>query len=407
MARSGGKERSILTRSGPFAVEITTAIDLVASEAWDALAGTDNPFVEHAFLQLLERSGSVGSGTSWAPHHVLAVREGRLAGAAPAYLRGDSYGEYIFDWAWAEAAERAGIRYYPKLLVAVPFTPATGPRLLAHPHEDATEVRRALVAGLTALQSERGASSTHVLFCTDAEASALETLGFHRRATHQFHWRNHGYASFEDFLGAFRSSARKQVRKERRRVAEAGLTIVKKVGREISAEDWQILERLYRTTGNKKWGRPYLTPGFFSDARDTIGLRAIAVLALREGRVIAGTLSFQKGRHLFGRYWGALEDHDALHFELCYYQLLDHAIAEGLTLVEAGAQGEHKVKRGFMPVAVHSAHRFTHPGLDEGIARFLRRERAEVLAALPHWAEQGPFREGARPPYPLSAGIDL
>lgn len=397
----------------PLDVWITPAISSVDAAAWDALVGDDNPFVEHAFLWLLETSGSVGASTGWAPAYVLVRRGKRLVGALPSYLRGDSQGEYIFDWAWADAAERAGLTYYPKITVGVPFTPATGPRLLVHPDEASEgrrdEVREALLAGLDALVQESGASSVHVLFCLDEEAEFLERRGFSRRATHQFHWRNDGYERFDgegrSFTSALRSQARKQIRKERQRAREGGLSLEWRAGDALSPEEWQRLDALYRHTSGRKWGSPYLTPAFFAQARHTIGHRA-RVLFAREGEeIVAASLSFEKGRHLYGRYWGSFVEHDCLHFELCYYQLIEHAIERGLTLVEAGAQGPHKWKRGFVPVVTHSAHRMVHPGLHDAVARANEAERRSVEAQVAAAACEGPFREGAAPALPLRAGL--
>lgn len=370
---------------------------------WDALISYDSPFVRHAFLRLLETSGCVGSeDTGWLPQH-LVVRDGeQIVGAVPAYLRLDSYGEYIFDWSWAQAAQRGGLRYYPKVTAAVPFTPATGQRLLTH----RDDVRKVAIRALAQLMAEHEASSAHVLFCTDDEASAMETLGFTRRATHQYHFHNDGYGSFDDFLATLRHENRKQIKKERRRVAEQGVTIERVNGADASDAQWALMFQLYRSTTDRKWGSPYLTEQFFTQAKSTVGAAALLTFAKREGRVIAGTLSFEHGKHLFGRYWGALEHVDHLHFELCYYQLIEHAIANKQTLVEAGAQGEHKLKRGFVPVVVHSAHAFENAQLRHAISRFCLEERRELAAVLPEWARHAPFREGAAPRVPAIAGVN-
>lgn len=372
------------------AVEICGSLSEVDPAEWDALDHGDNPFTVHAFLRLLETSGSVGPRTGWLPSYVLLRRAGRLIGAVLAYEKSDSYGEYIFDWAFAEAAARARIRYYPKIVVAVPFTPATGRRFLMAPGLD---VSAALIEGLLELHRARKSSSVHVLFCSEEEALALERAGFIRRRTHQYHFTNPGYASFDDFLGALRSEVRKQIRKERRRIGEQGIEVVVKRGLEISEDDWATLDRLYRITGSTKWGRPYLTPAFFRQARETIGPSALAVFGRRDGETIAGTLSFERGSQLFGRYWGTTEEVDGLHFELCYYRLLDHAIATKLSRVEAGAQGEHKLKRGFLPSPIESAHLFEHPDLHRAARGAMERERVELERALPEWTAAGPFRK--------------
>jgi predicted N-acyltransferase len=334
---------------------------------------------------------------------VLARQGRRLVGALPAWLKTDSYGEYIFDWGWAQAALRAGIPYYPKLVVGVPFTPATGPRILAA--DDAA--RAALLSGLRDLRAELGASSIHVLFPLESEAAWLESEGFARRTTHQFHWRNPGYGSFDDFLSALRSEPRKQIKKERRKVQEAGLLIERVRGDRLSDEDWRKLFVIYRSTTDRKWGRPYLNEGFFTGAKAAIGARALVAVARKKGKMVAASLSFERGPNVYGRYWGALEPVEGLHFELCYYQLIEHAIAERCVLVEAGAQGEHKMKRGFLPVAIHSAHLIAHPKLDQAIRRALAIERAEVETELRTAEDAGPFRADARPPFPRVAGVPL
>jgi predicted N-acyltransferase len=388
-------------------VKVVDGLDTVDAEAWDALAGDDNPFVEHRFLHLLETSRSACAEEGWLPTHVLVEEAGELVGAAPCYLKDHSYGEYIFDWMWADAANRAGVPYYPKLSVAVPFTPATGPRLLVHPRADRTRVREALISGLDELTRQVDAHGWHVLFCTDEEGDFLEKRGLIRRATHQFHWRNDGYEDFDQFLGALKSSARKQIRRERRKVSDAGVTVELRRGDEVDPDEWDTLFRLYMATGGRKWGTPYLRRGFFEDARHKLGPRAIVVFARRGSEIIAGTLSFQKGRHVYGRYWGCFEHVDQLHFELCYYRLIEHAIAEGLVLVEAGAQGPHKLKRGFLPVVTHSAHRLAHPQLHSAIARAMKHESRMVVGEVDESQDRGPFRDDARPRHPARAGVAL
>ena len=391
------------------ALEVTLASSMadVGAEEWDALTGDGSPFVEHAFLRLLETSKSVGPRTGWIPAPVLLREGGQLVGAIPAYVKSDSYGEYIFDWSWAEAAGRARVPYYPKITVSVPFTPATGPRLLVHPEASRATIVPALIAALDALVDRHKASSAHVLFCLEDEASELEKAHFFRRSTHQYHWRNDGYATFDDFLGALRSESRKQIRRERRKVTEQGVSVIVKQGLDVTAEDWRALDNLYRANASTKWGRPYLTPRFFGAARDAIGHRAVAVFGVRDGEIMGGTLSFEKGDHLYGRYWGAHHHVDSLHFELCYYALIEHAIRTKKRLFEAGAQGEHKLKRGFVPVEIHSTHAFVHPGMSQAIGAFLARERRAVQEALPEWAEHAPFKQGAAPDFPASAGVEV
>ncbi len=389
-------------------VRIAEGLSEIDPAEWDALSGEHNPFVEHAFLHLLETSKSACAEEGWLPLHVLLDDDdGRLVGAAPCYLKSHSYGEYIFDWAWAEACERAGVEYFPKLLVGVPFTPATGPRLLVRPGVDKAAVWRGLLDGLDALREETGAQGTHVLFCQDDEAAFCAEHGFFRRATHQFHWRNDGYQSFDTFLEALKSQARKQIKRERRHVVESGLTVELARGDELSDDDWRTLFRLYHSTSGRKWGSPYLTRAFFDGAKEKLGARAVVCFARDGGRIVAGTLSFEKGKHLYGRYWGAFEQVDMLHFELCYYRLVEHAIASGLTLVEAGAQGPHKLKRGFLPVVTHSAHKLVHPGLHDALRRAIEREARSVERQIVEAQADGPFREERIPKLPARAGVPL
>ncbi len=388
-------------------VRVIPSLSEIAPEDWDALAGANNPFIEHAFLRALEVSGSVGPGRGWQPAYVVAYRKGTLIGALPSYIKTDSYGEYIFDWSWAQAASRAGLDYYPKLTVGVPYTPATGSRLLAHPSEEAIVVRAALLRGLDALRTDLHASGMHFLFCREEEAKFLEEADFARRATHQYHWRNDSYPDFDAFLATMRSSGRKMIRKERRRVEQSGVRVELREGKDVDRSLTRDLYRLYTSTIDRKWGSPYFTPEFFDMLPQELGHRALVGLAWLDEQLIAMTLSFQKGAHVYGRHWGARAHVDCLHFEMCYYQLIEHAIARGQTLVEAGAQGEHKMKRGFVPVQIHSAHRLSHPGLHAAVQRFIDEEREAVEDALPQIAAHTPFREGAAPNLPQSAGIDL
>jgi len=370
-------------------VEIGEGVGAVAPAAWDALAGDDNPFVEHGFLAWLERSGCVGEGTAWSPRPVLAHdASGRLVGAAPAYVRGDSQGEYIFDHAWADGARRAGLRYYPKVSVAVPFTPATGPRLLVAPGADAEVVRRALLAGVEQLADRIDGSGVHLLFCPEAEAEALAADGLIHRYSHQFHWYNRGYGSFEDFLGALGHKRRKEVRRERRKAADLGLRIELREGSEVRDEDWRAIAVFYAATHEARpWQQRYLRRAWFDGAAEAIGARAVTVIAWDGPRAVGGSLSFRKGPNLYGRYWGAVAAVDALHFEACYYRLIAYAIDEGVALFEAGAQGEHKLRRGFEPALTHSAHRLAHPGLHEAVARYVADERRAIADALARWRE--------------------
>jgi predicted N-acyltransferase len=388
-------------------IEILPSLGRIGEAAWSALEDPHNPFLDYSFLRLLEDSGSVGPNTGWLPAHVTVWSGQELLGATPTYIKTDSYGEFIFDWEWANIAQRVGVDYYPKLVVGVPFTPATGPRLLVHPNEDREPIRRLLVQGLRELMIASEASSIHVLFCNDEEAAFFEACGFSRRATHQFHWRNPGYSDFEDFLSALRSQNRKQIRKERRCIEEGGLTASLQTGDQIGLDEWMTLFRLYTSTSDRKWGSPYLTRRFFLDAREAVGKRAVVGLVRRDGQILAGTLSFAKGKHVYGRYWGCFESIDNLHFELCYYQLIERAIRSGCTLVEAGAQGGHKLKRGFLPVVIHSAHLFRHPALDRAFGEFAQREADAAQKEIANAQSYGPFREENIPAFPPLAGIPL
>ena len=385
---------------------VSSFADIDAS-SWDALVSTasaDNPFLEHAFLWGLERSGSLT--TSWLPRIVVVEADGKLLGAAPAFLRSDSFGEFIFDWQFADAARHFGLHYYPKLTVAVPFTPATGPRLLV----SRADIEPVVVAGLLALEKQEGASSTHLLFCTDREAGSLAQQGFTRRASLQFHWRNNGYGCFDDFLQALSHEERKKIRRERARVKETGLVIEVRAGHEVPPTWWPRLHALYAGIYDRKWGRPYLTKAFFDAIPTTLAERAVVAVARdptnpdHDG-VVAMTLSFERGRHCYGRYWGSDVDVPGLHFELCYYALVERAIARGQTLVEAGAQGEHKLKRGYLPVITHSAHRFAEPRFFAAVARFCAEEAVVVVKERDELAAHGPFKVGFAPPVPLIAGL--
>jgi len=353
-----------------------------------------NPFVSHAFLQALEASQSVGARAGWLPQHlVLEGSDGRILGAAPCYLKSHSQGEYVFDHAWADAYERAGGDYYPKLQVSVPFTPAAGPRLLVGPDADAQAVRSWLAGGLIALCEQREASGVHATFLQPADWEALAERGFLQRTDQQFHWENPGYSSFEDFLAALSSRKRKFIRRERREALASGVTIDWLTGSDLTEAVWDVFFAFYMDTGSRKWGRPYLTRAFFSLVGESMRDRILLVMAKREGRYVAGAINFIGADTLYGRHWGALEHHPFLHFELCYYQAMDYAIAHKLPRVEAGAQGEHKLARGYAPATTYSAHYIANPGLRRAIADYLTRERAHVDAVGQELAAYTPFRK--------------
>jgi uncharacterized protein len=353
-----------------------------------------NPFLSHSFLSALEASKSVGARAGWQVRHVLVkTADGTLIAAAPCYLKSHSRGEYVFDYGWAEAYAHAGGSYYPKLQVAVPFTPATGRRLLVRPGEQAQAAQRALVAGLLELCRLDEASSVHVTFATEPEYRFLGELGFLQRMDQQFHWENAGYASFDDFLAALSSRKRKTVRRERSEALANGITVHWLTGADLTESVWDAFFAFYMETGSRKWGRPYLTRPFFSLIGESMRERILLVMAKRAGRWIAGAINFIGSHTLFGRHWGALEHHPFLHFELCYYQAIDYAIAHKLARVEAGAQGEHKIARGYMPATTYSAHYIADPALRRAIADYLSRERAYVTAAGAELASTGPFRK--------------
>ena len=366
-----------------------------AAADWDACAGGDNPFVSHAFLSALEESGSAAPETGWGPRHLIVEdASGAIVGCAPAYLKSHSYGEYVFDHAWADAFERAGGSYYPKLQVAVPFTPVTGPRLMVRAGSDRETVRRTLIAGCVALARSAGVSSLHVTFPTEAEWRALGAAGFLLRTDRQFHWSNEDYRSFDDFLAQLASRKRKAVRRERRAALDAGLTIETLTGAAITPAHWDAFHRCYVATGERKWGHPYLTRAFFEMLGEAMADRVVLVLAANEGRTIAGALNLVGGDTLYGRNWGALERHPFLHFELCYYRAIDYAIEQGLSRVEAGAQGPHKIARGYLPKITYSAHWIGHEGLRDAIAEYLDHERPAIDAEVEALADHAPFRKG-------------
>ncbi len=378
----------------PVTVNLLGAIDEVGAEAWDACAGPGNPFVSHAFLSVLERSGSAVSEQGWQPQHlVIADRDGGLLGAVPLYLKNHSYGEYVFDWGWADAYERAGGSYYPKLQACVPFTPVTGPRLLVRPGAEAEAVAAALIAGLTEVARRTQVSSLHVTFCQQAEWRQFGDAGFLQRSGRQFHWHNRGYSSFDAFLEGLTSRKRKMIRKERRKVAESGITLRTLRGEAIEPRHWDAFHRFYLATADRKWGSPYLTRSFFHQLGETLGERVVLVVAEDRGELTAAALNLLGEDALYGRNWGALGDYRFLHFEACYYQAIDFAIEHGLARVEAGAQGEHKIQRGYMPVETYSAHWIADPGLRDAVENYLTHERREIAAEIAGLAAYGPFRK--------------
>lgn len=376
-----------------FTVRVVSELQEIPAAAWDACAGSDNPFLSHAFLEALEASGSATGETGWLPQHLaLESADGRLLGAVPLYLKSHSYGEYIFDWGWASAYERAGGRYYPKLQCAVPFTPVTGPRLLLHPDADET-VADTLVAAMIELARRHKVSSLHVTFPTEAEWQRLGEAGFLQRVGQQFHWLNEGYGSFDDFLEALNSRKRKQIRRERRDALQGGIEIETLTGSDIRREHWDAFYRFYRSTSDRKWGEAYLTRRFFDLLGERMAEQVVLIMARKGGRYVAGALNLLGSETLYGRNWGCLGDFPFLHFEACYYRAIDFAIARGLKRVEAGAQGQHKIQRGYLPTPVYSAHWIRDPGFARAVADFLARERHALESEMEQLEEAlSPFK---------------
>jgi uncharacterized protein len=365
----------------------------IGQAAWDACAGTANPFVSYGFLSALEDSGSVGGRSGWHPRYAALLDEtGEIAAVAPSYAKTHSQGEYVFDHSWANALERAGGQYYPKLQVAAPFSPVPGPRLLRRPGVSVA----AMAQALEALAQELGCSSTHVTFCTEAEWQELGESGWLMRLGMQYHWENPGYARFEDFLEALSSRKRKAIRRERRE-AQAGLSFRALSGPELTPAIWRQFYRFYTATTDRKWGGAYLTPEFFPLLGERLGEKVVLMFAERQGKPIAGALNLRGGDVLYGRNWGCIEDVPFLHFELCYYQAIDYAIAHGIGRVEAGAQGEHKIQRGYLPQPTYSAHSIRHQGLRKAVAMFVEAEQIQLREAMAAMRDEGPYRKADGP----------
>ena len=397
-----------------------SAIEEIAPDRWDACANPQNPagalrepkrtlpaeidalrfhesynpFLSHRFLLALERSHSAVARQGWAGRHILVEDAGgQLLACAPAYLKSHSMGEYVFDHSWADAYERAGGNYYPKLQIAVPFTPVTGRRLLVADTPRAQEARAMLIGGLQALRAQTGASSSHVTFPTQADYEALGAAGWLKRTGKQFHFLNRGYADFDAFLAALASRKRKNIRKEREQALAAGIDVHMLTGTDITDEHWDAFFAFYMDTGSRKWGRPYLTRSFFTEVGRVMAERILLVMAKRAGRWIAGAINFIGDDALYGRNWGCIEDHPFLHFELCYYRAIDFALSRNMLRVEAGAQGEHKLARGYEPVETFSAHEFADARLAAAVEDFLRREHAHVEAEIEIYGEHTPFKK--------------
>ncbi len=383
----------------PLTVSFQHAMDAVPAAAWDALDGTGNPFLRHALLRAFETQDCVGEHLGWIPlHATVHDAAGQLVGAMPMYVKGHYYGEFVFDWAWDEAYRRAGLDYYPKLVIAVPYTPATGTRLLCHPDANRDAVRRALLEGVKRLTDSGQFSSAHWLFPCDDDLRFLRDAGLIERVGCNFHWHNQGYRDFDDFLDTLTAEKRKKVKRERRRVAEQGVTLTRQAGREISDTMIGDFYRFYVDTFDKHLGHATLTEGFFRAARDALGEDMILVLAHHAGQTVAGALFFKDRETLFGRYWGCARDYHSLHFEACYYQGHEIAIEHGLARFEPGVQGEHKVARGFLPTRTRSMHWIAHPRFRLAIADFCRREQALMEDYCRSVYSHSPYKEASTPP---------
>lgn len=384
----------------PATLRIIHSLAEVEEAAWDACANPSgqphNPFVSYAFLKALEESGSATRQTGWLPHHLLLDNgTGGIAGAMPLYLKSHSQGEYVFDHGWADAYERAGGRYYPKLQASVPFTPATGPRLLTPDNSNRARAEAALIEGTLQAGRSLGVSSLHVTFLPEQQWSLCGAHGLLLRTDQQFHWHNHSYRNFDDFLAALSSRKRKMIRREREQALQSGIEIEHVTGAALKEAHWDAFFDFYMDTGSRKWGRPYLTREFFSLISERMPQDILLIMAKRNGQYIAGALNFIGGDALYGRNWGAIEHHPFLHFECCYYQAIDFAIAHGLKRVEAGAQGEHKLARGYLPSKTYSAHWIADPGFEKAVANYLTRERQVVNHNIEVLGEYAPFRQDA------------
>ena len=379
-------------------LESHASIDAVPAGQWNALNRADDPFLSHEFLAALERHDCVGPRYGWLPRHITAWQGKRLVGAVPLYQKDNSYGEFVFDFAWADAYQRHGLAYYPKLVAAVPYTPATGQRLLVAEHADPALLSKALLERAETLAETSGCSSLHWLFITEQEDARLGELGLMQRLGCQFHWRNRGYSDFEAFLSSLTSKRRKNIRRERRVVREAGIRIEVLHGSEVSAEQWRTFARFYAKTFEERYSLATLTEGFFREVGRTLGDRVILVLAHDGAECVAGALLYRSPNTLYGRHWGCLRDYDSLHFEVCFYQGIDFCIRQGLQRFEPGAQGEHKIWRGFLPTLTWSRHWVAHPGFRSAIDDFLRRERPAMLDYAHSLGESSPYRQDTASP---------
>ena len=383
----------------PLTIAFLPSLSDIDASSWDACVGDNDPFASYNFLNALEKSESVGGHSGWTPYHMVIRQgdeDGLLLACMPLYAKSHSYGEYVFDHGWADAFERTGGRYYPKLQCSIPFTPATGPRLLVNLSalpEQILPLKQALLDGLVRITEKLEFSSAHLTFLTGEDAAICKEMGLLIRHDQQFHWQNDGYDTFDDFLSALSSRKRKQIRKERRTIAESDININMLSGSDITEQHWDDFYHFYMDTGARKWGQPYLTRAFFSEIHETLRDRIVLIMCQREGRNIAGALNFLGKDTLYGRQWGCIEDHPCLHFEACYYQAIDFAIKNGLKTVEAGAQGPHKLARGYVPVQTSSAHYIANPSFRDAVARYLEQERDGVAAEIDYLSSKTPFRK--------------
>jgi hypothetical protein len=373
---------------------VINRITEIAASAWNAVAGTDHPFTRHEFLVALERHDCVGERFGWLPCHILAEDEdGRLTGAVPFYLKDNSYGEFVFDWAWADAYQRMGMPYYPKLVASIPYTPVTGARLLVHPDADRAAVTTALIQAMQRQRTQYDASSIHCLFSDARDTDALCEHGFMRRTSCHFHWRNDNYTGFDDFLSRLSSRKRKKIRRERRHVQDAGLHMELLSGSEATETQWQMMHAFYRSTFERKSGIPTLSLAFFLEISRTMGDQVILVFACHGSKMVAGAIMLRSSQALYGRHWGCLQDYHSLHFETCYYQGIEYCIEHGLGLFEPGAQGEHKISRGFLPTLTWSAHWIEDARFRAAIRRYLDEEHAWMLEYRNELQQTSPFRQ--------------
>ncbi|XDD51783.1 GNAT family N-acetyltransferase [Leptospira sp. WS92.C1] len=380
-------------------VEFLDSISPISSEEWNAICDPKSPFLEYDFLHSLELSCCIGSSTSWIQKYCVLYIDGKFSAAIPLFLKYDSYGEYIFDFQWAQFFAQSGLNYYPKGLVAIPFTPATGKRILHSKNLSLKEVCSYLIPELLRFSEEEGLSGVHFLFLEKEESEVLQEYGFATRLSHQYHWKNQGFQNFDEYLGAMKSKKRMQIKREREIVREYGLDIRVIEGDRIQRSDITALWNFYSDTHSRKWGSAYLNRKFFDSLFETFRNRLVLVLAFREGKPIAGTFNLRKGNFLYGRYWGCIEYLPHLHFECCFYQLIDYAIREKIVLFEAGAQGEHKFLRGFPAVPTFSSHRIFHPGARNAIERFLEEERLHMHEMIQKTNEHSPLKEIQMEPF--------